>query len=418
MSAEQSNINCPQCGHEYNVEAVISRQLEEKYRKQLGDTLKKKEAEMKAAADAQNELLQKKELELRAKEQEMEKVLEARVLAVAKAKEAELKEKLQQEHELYLKSLKEAAEEDQVKIRALQQTSIENEKLKRQLQEQEQLIQLQYEKKMTETLQQKAEEMKKQMDETAAQKLKEKETVIEQLRTQMSEMQRRADQGSMQLQGEVQEQILEEILGSLFPFDIIGEVGKGVRGADVVHTVRNHLGMECGRIAYESKRTKSWSNDWIKKIKDDVILVKADIMVIVTETMPPGMDKMGQIDGVWVCNFSDFKGMAHVLRDSLIRIQQAYNSQLNKGDKMQMLYDYLTGSEFRMQMNSIVHGFNLLKAGYEKEKQAMHRIWKEREKQLESILLNTNDFLGSVSGIAGNSITGIDVMGPENLIEG
>jgi hypothetical protein len=218
------------------------------------------------------------------------------------------------------------------------------------------------------------------------------------------EMKRRAEQGSMQLQGEVQELAIEDILKDTFRFDIIEPVPKGIIGADVIQKVYNNAGNEAGIIAYESKRTKAFGKDWISKLKDDGGRVKADICVLVTETLPEDVDRIGQKDGVWICTFAEFKGLALVLRDSIVKISEAYASQTNKGEKMQMLYDYLTGKEFSSQFMAIIEGFTDLQKGYLDERNRMEKIWKTREKQLEKILLNTNSFIGSIKGIAGNSI--------------
>ena len=224
------------------------------------------------------------------------------------------------------------------------------------------------------------------------------------------EMVRKQGQGSMQMQGEVQELILEELLRSTFPFDSIDEVGKGVKGADAIHTVRNPLGQVCGKIIYESKNTKAFGGDWIDKLKHDMRSSQADIAVIVTETMPKDIERFGMKDGVWVCNFTEIKSLAYVLRDSLVKIHAAQSSQENKGDKMSLLYSYLTGTEFRQQIEAIVEGFTELQYGIQKEKNAMTKIWKEREKQLEKVLLKTTNFYGSVKGIAGNAIGDIKLL--------
>jgi len=206
------------------------------------------------------------------------------------------------------------------------------------------------------------------------------------------------------LQGEVQELAMEEMLRSTFPFDEISEVPKGRSGADVIQKVRNRFGQEVGKIVFESKRTKAFSNEWIQKLKSDAVLVKADVCILITEAMPEGVEKIGQKDGVWICSFNDFKGLVMVIRESLIKINEVFSSQANKGEKMQMLYDYLMSNEFLMQVGAIIDGFTELQRCYTQERNTMERIWKQREKQLEKVMLNTNHFVGSIQGIAGNSI--------------
>ena len=215
------------------------------------------------------------------------------------------------------------------------------------------------------------------------------------------EMRRKAEQGSMQLQGEAQELALEEMLRSAFPFDDIREVGKGVRGADCIQTVRNSFGQECGEIIYESKRTSNFGQDWIDKLKGDMRSLGAEIAVIVTRTMPKDMDCFGVKDGVWVCSFSEVKALASVLRDGVIRVFNAAKTQENRGDKMHLLYDYLTSSEFAEQWKAIREGFMSMKISIQRERDAMEKLWKAREKQLEKVLLNAAHIRGSIEGISG-----------------
>lgn len=223
-------------------------------------------------------------------------------------------------------------------------------------------------------------------------------------------MKRKSEQGSMQTQGEVQELALEEMLRSTFIYDMIEEVAKGVRGADAIQTVRNNTGHDCGKILYESKRTKAFSNQWIDKLKNDLIGQQADIAVIVTETMPKDMLHFGQRDGVWICSYQEVKGLSFVLRESLIKISVAMQSQENKGDKMVMLYNYLTSNEFALQITAIKEGFEAMKDSITKERTAMEKLWKEREKQLEKVLINTMGFYGSVKGIAGSAVPDIKLI--------
>ena len=214
-------------------------------------------------------------------------------------------------------------------------------------------------------------------------------------------MKRKAEQGSMQLQGEAQEMALEEMLRSTFPFDIVSEVGKGVRGADCVQTVRNNFGQECGKIIYESKRTSTFTQEWIEKLKNDMRSLGADIAVIVTKTMPRDMDCFGVRDGVWICSFSEVRALTTVLRDGVIRVYNTARSNENKGDKMHMLYSYLTSHEFAEQWKAIREGFMNMKLSIQKERDAMERLWKAREKQLEKVLLNAAHIRGSIEGISG-----------------
>jgi len=402
---KNTQISCPKCGHKFNVEDVLAHQIEEKYKEELNQKISEIESEYRGKEDS----LSKKEQELKQKQSEMEQVIEAKLKLESERKAKEIKKQVEEEFETRINSLSEENETKKKQIQELKNTKIENEQLKRTIDEQKQNIELEFEQKMTDQLKTESENIKKRESERVELKLKEKEELIKSLTEKMDEMIRKTEQGSMQLQGEVQEIALEELLKSLFVTDMIDEVGKGVKGADVIHTVAKN-GCECGKILYESKRTKKFSYTWIEKLKNDAVAIKADICVIVTESMPDGIDKIGYEDGVWICTFSDVKGLSLILRESLIAINAAYTAQSNKGEKMQMLYDYLTSNEFRLQLGAILEGFSHLQDSYVKEKRDMERIWKNREKQLERIVLNTNHFIGSIQGIAGNSIPEIKTL--------
>lgn len=408
-----TQITCPKCGNHFNVEDVLAHQIEEKYKAEL--SLKISEIERN---------FQKKQIEIRQFEEQLKKkeseiadTVEQKLREETVKKERQIKEKVTRDYEERLKILSEENEAIQKQNQLLNRAKIENEQLKRKLDEQKDAIEAEFEQKMSERLREETANIKKKEAERIELRLREKEEVINSMKEQMEEMKRKAEQGSMQLQGEVQELVLEETLKEMFPHDEISEVAKGMRGADVMQIVKNNKLAECGKIIYESKRTKKFSDDWIEKLKNDALAAKADVCIIVTEALPEGMDKIGSRDGVWICSYNDFKGLVIVIRESLIKIQEIYASQLNKGDKMQMLYDYLTGNEFKMQIEAIAEGFANLQDGYIKEKRAMERIWKEREKQLERILINTNHFIGSIQGIAGSSLPQLQKLGSDMLLD-
>jgi hypothetical protein len=198
-------------------------------------------------------------------------------------------------------------------------------------------------------------------------------------------------------------------LKTTFPYDTVAEVGTGVRGADCIQTVRNNFGVEVGKIIYESKRTKDFSNEWIEKLKSDMRTLGADVAIIVTQTLPKDMDRFGEKDGVYICTFSEVRGVALLLRNGLLKIYDAKKSQDNKGDKMVMLYDYLTSNEFGEQWNAIREGFMNMKLSIQRERDTMEKLWKAREKQLEKVLLNAAHIKGSVEGIAGADAVNLSI---------
>jgi len=241
-------------------------------------------------------------------------------------------------------------------------------------------------------------------------KVKELEKQLDDQRKLAEEMKRKAEQGSMQMQGEVQELLLEELLKSSFPFDEIVEVGKGVRGADCIQVVRNNLGQEAGKIIYESKRTTAFAQEWIEKLKADMRSQGADIAIIVTQAFPKDMERFGEKEGVYICSYQEVKSVALLLRTALLKLFDAKKNQLNKGDKMSFLYDYLTSNEFNEQWKAISEGFRQMRQSIQKERDAMEKLWKSREKQLEKVLLNAMHIKGSIEGIAGADSINMNIL--------
>jgi len=223
-------------------------------------------------------------------------------------------------------------------------------------------------------------------------------------------MKKKAEQGSMQLQGEVQELAIEKLLAVSYPFDIIKEVPKGVRGADSIQTVINSQQQECGTIVYESKNTKSFANNWIDKLKQDQITCKADIAVLVTQSMPSDMDRFGEKDGVWICGYHELKSLSFVLREMLIKTHTVKTAEENKGDKMELLYNYLTGNEFVQNIKRIVENYDGMINQLNSEKKAMYKIWASREKQIWVVQENISALFGSIKGIAGKEIDTANVL--------
>lgn len=411
---KSTQISCPKCGHQFNVEDVLAHEIEEKYKEELNDKI----SEIESEYEEKEKLLSNKEKELKKQKSKINEQVEKKLKLESEKQANKIKKEFEKDFENRIKSLSEENEDRKNEIIKLKDTKIENERLKREIDDQRQDLQIEFENELTEKLKAESDKIRKRESERVELKLKEKDELVNALGKQVNEMKRKAEQGSMQLQGEVQEIALEELLQTLFSIDVIEGVAKGVKGADVIHTICNNLGNECGKILYESKRTKNFSNTWIEKLKNDAVKVKADICVIVTEAMPNDIEKIGFKDGVWICNYFDVKGLVIVLRESLISINAAYDAQSNKGEKVQMLYDYLTSNEFKLQLSAILEGYSHLQDSYVKEKRAMERIWKDREKQLERILLNTNQFIGSIQGIAGSSMPEIkNIANSQFLIE-
>lgn len=379
-----NEIKCPSCGHQFELNESLKNELEKDLRSKMIDWQKNKEAEF-----------ERKKIEL---EQSIQKKSGEETAAKLKALEEETRLKTQQLQELQKKEL------DLLRDKAS-------------LEEKQKNFEFELEKKILEKRKEIEDSTSKREQELFALKVKEYQVQMEQQQKLIEELKRKSEQGSMQLQGESQELLLESILKENFPFDIIDEVGKGVEGADCIQIVRNNSGKECGKIIYESKRTKGWSNAWVDKLKNDKRNQSADLAILVTQTFPKDMDTFGEKEGIWICNFSEVSSVAHLLRSGLIKIEEIQKSQENKGEKMQMLYNYLTGIEFRGQVEAIVEGFMAMKQSITKERIQMEKIWKEREKQLEKVLINTSGLYGSVKGIAGASVSDIPLLEGSNESE-
>ncbi len=234
-------------------------------------------------------------------------------------------------------------------------------------------------------------------------RLSEKEKLITDLQKQIDTLKQKAEQGSQQLQGEVLELELEELLKSRFPHDDIQSVAKGVRGADVLQTVRLSNGQACGAIVWEAKRTRNWAPAWIGKLKEDQRSLQAEAAILLTQAMPSGCAHFAQQDGVWITDYACAMGLASALRQGLIGIAMSHSAETNKNEKMEVLYSYLTSTAFRQQVETIVESFATLKQDLDAEKRAMQKIWAKREKQLDHVLLGTSQLYGGLQGIVGQN---------------
>lgn len=403
-------IKCPNCLAEIDVNKILSHDIEERIKLEFSSQNNRNLAEI--------EKLQKEKIEIE------EKIIKEKEKEYAQRLKIELDKnsyEINIENKEAIESLQKSLKEKTEQVIELNKTKSELEKLKLEKDEIASKITAEKDAEISQKLKSERESQKvfyqSEIERVKKEAIEENSLKIDELRKKLEdqtalaeEMKRKAEQGSMQLQGEVQELAIEDVLKETFPFDIIEPVPKGIRGADVIQKVRNSIGHEVGIIAFESKRTKAYVSDWLNKLREDGARVNADILVLVTDKLPEDINRLGQKDGVWLCTFPELKSLALVLRDSIIRVSEAYSSQTNKGEKMQMLYDYLTGKEFSLQFKTIIESFDELQKGYLDERKKMEKIWKEREKQLQKIVLNTSGFIGSIKGIAGNSIIEIPMI--------
>lgn len=408
-----TEIKCPSCSHSFPIEEVMVEEYKKELREQMASFKKKQQEEFEKKAQALE--LQKKQQEeafenlRKQQEQSFEQRLTKEKEALQASVSENLRKSISADFENKIKLLDQANKDSEEQLKLARQKELEFLQKENEFKRKAEELELEVQKKLNEQREKMAADIRaienqrlQQLEVDFKLKLAEKDKQLEDQKKLAEEMKRKAEQGSMQLQGEVQELALEELLRNAFPFDLIQEVGKGVRGADCIQTVRNSFGQECGRIIYESKRTMAFSNDWIEKLKTDMRSQGAEIAVLVTQNMPKEMNCFGLKDGIWICTFNEVQALAAVLRDGILRIFNVSSSQENKGDKMNMLYDYLTSNEFSEQWKAIREGFMSMKLSIQRERDAMEKLWKAREKQLEKVLLNAAHIRGSIEGIAGS----------------
>lgn len=406
MAARDSerSVECPKCGAKIDVSELLYHQVEEELQKSFNSRLaeeKKKYEKNSAAIESERKELEKAKSKL---QEDIQQGVKKEVQIEKQKIETRVRKSIEEETSEQLKSMREELNKKSEQVKELHRAKSDIERLKREKEELKDSIEADAQKRMNETLQEEKGKIQKTVEDRVQFKLSEKDSLIEQLRVQLQEAQRKAEQGSTQRQGEVQELAIEEWLEKSYPLDTIGEVKKGARGADCLQTVNTRTRQNCGSIYYESKRTKDFQPAWIEKFKQDLRAKGANIGVIVTEAMPRDMDRMGLKEGVWICSFEEFKGLSAVLRESIVQISSAVVAQENKGDKMNMLYGYLTSNEFKLQIEAIVDGFTQMQTDLNTEKRAMESAWKRREKQIEKVLLSTNHMYSSIKGIAGAAI--------------
>lgn len=397
--SNQEKTACPNCGIEIDVNELLYHQLEERAQKKYQSLL----------AEQQNSLRDQQQ-SIAQQQSELEETITQQVAKSIAIEKQKLTQRIEADQAERIKDMQLELDDKSKKVIELNRAQSEIERLKREKMSLATEIELDVEKRFSKQLSTQEAALKQQLEQQHQFKVAEKEQVINQLKDKLSEAQVKAEQGSTQIQGEVQELAIEHWLRNAFPLDSIEEIKKGAQGADSIQIINTQTREACGTIYYESKRTKAFQVAWIEKFKADIQAKNANIGVLVTQTMPDGMGTLGQIDGVWVCDFEEFKNLSQVLRQSLIQLDQMLIVQENKGDKMGMLYDFLTGGEFRMQIEAIVEGFSQLKSDLEREKTAMRGLWKRREKQIDRVMLNTNFMYNSIKGIAGSAVPDIALL--------
>lgn len=406
MSAHEHalNVECPNCHHHFDVEASLSTQIE----KRLKADLAKNQQQALAELEKQRRTLAEQEAELNKKQATIQHQVDFRVKQERETIKAEALKEAQRTAAEELQALSMKAEAQSAELKKLKTQQLELLKEKDRLETLKADIELDTKKAIAKERKRIEDEVKQREEDAHRMKDREKDLLIEQMKDQLKDMKQKMEQGSMQLQGEVQELELRELLEDLFRQDVIEEVLTGANGADVLHLVHDRIGRPCGTIAYESKRTKSFSDKWIEKLKGDMQRHKAEVGVIVTESMPKDMLTMGMRNGVFVCSFQEVAALAQVLRQSVLRIAEVRSQEENKDEKAHVLYAYFTSPEFKSRMQVVVEGYSVMKQQLNSEKRMMQRQWAARDKQLDALVSSASELQGSILGIAGATMEAIN----------
>ena len=345
------------------------------------------------------------DIEIRLKQQ-----YENKIEKTKKSIEEKAKKEVQESLNIKISDLNEQLEEKTKNLKEAQKQEIELRKRQRELVEKEEKLELELSRKIDAERQKIIQKTSKEFEETHRLKDAEKDKQLDDMKRQIDELKRKAEQGSQQMQGEVLELELEESLKEEFPFDVIEPVAKGVKGGDIIQTVKTQSGRICGKILWETKRTKNWSESWIQKLKDDQRDAKADLAILASETLPKGFHHFRLISGVWVTDILSAVSLALALRVVLIQVARERETQVGKKEKMELAYNYLTGQEFRNRVEAIVESFTAMKADLEAERRAMLKIWAKREKQIERVISNAAGMHGDLQEIAGSSLPTIKML--------
>lgn len=404
-------VICPNCKFEIEVTEVLSAQLRTQLQKEFEADIRKKES---AIADREKEVIRAKEDVAKA-QLDIDRRVDEKLDKERKQLSNDALAKAREQVTLEIRDKDQQLSEANAKLKAAQDAELLLRKERRALEEEKQTLELTLTRRLDEERGKIRETAKKEAADERQLKDAEKDKMIGDLRTQIEDLRRKSEQASQQLQGEVLEVALEELLRQHFPFDEITPVPKGIHGGDALQTVRDGSGTVCGSILWESKRTKSWSDGWLPKLRDDQRAAKAQLAILVSIELPKGVSTFKHIDGVWVTSVSCAISLAHALRAGMLEIGVAKRSLDGRHDKMEVLYKYLSGQEFRHRVEGIVEAFVTLREDLEIEKRSTQRMWAKREKQLDRATGQTAGMYGDLSGIIGASLPAIEQLNPSGL---
>ena len=405
------SFNCPKCGETIKLTESLAGPLIESTRREFEAKIQAKDNDLAsklAALDAEKALLESNKKSLAT---EIQKGVEAERAAIAEA-EAEKAKKLMaielQAKDNEAADLKAVLADRDKKLGEAQTKQAALIKQQRELEDAKREMEVTIQTRVSEEAELVRQKAKQEAETSMNLRVKEKEMTITAMQKQIEDLKRRAEQGSQQIQGEVLEVELETTLKSKFVFDNIVPVAKGVQGGDILQTVMSPTGVFCGKILWETKRTKSWSGSWIAKLKEDQRRAQADIAVIMTSALPAEVKRFGQINGVWVTDFQSAFSLIDALRMTLIQVANTKALQDGQETKMELVYEYLTGPKFKHRVEAIVEKFEDMRADLNREKKVMMKNWAKRDTQIEGVIMSTLGMYGDLEGIAGQAMPEID----------
>jgi hypothetical protein len=414
MAEKSLKIECPQCGAPINLDEVLRTDIEGEIERRYQKKLKKAQDDLAA----QEEALARDKAQLERQKEAQAQTVEKKVAEARAELEKKAREKAMQDLGVEMEAVKAELAEKGQRLADAQKAELDLRKRAVALEERERGLELEAQRKLDQERAKIREQVSQQAAEENSLKNAEKDRKLEDMGRQLEEMRRRMEQGSQQSQGETLELVLESVLKQQFPQDILEPVPKGLRGADVVQTVLSTSGQAAGKMVWEAKRTKAWGGDWVDKLKDDQREVKADVAILVSQVLPKEVQGFGLVDGVWVSDLKSYLPLALMVRIQLLQLQQVRGSLVNRGEKMEILYTYLTGTQFRQRVEAIVEGFSTMKDDLEHEKRAIQKQWAAREKQIEKVLANTAGMVGDLQGLVGANMLRIEPLEMEKLEPG
>jgi hypothetical protein len=392
-------LRCPKCGTSIPVTETISHQIAERTREEFA-----------AESARREELFAQQARELATKEATLEAEIQHRLQTAVRKLTNETTEKVRISFETELEDLKRQSQEKDEQLRVAREAELKVRAERRALEDREKALQLELSRTLDEERRKVEEATIERVEEQHRLRDAEKDKTLRDALKANDELRRKLQQGSQQNQGEVMELQLEALLQSAFPSDSLEPVPKGIGGADIVQKVLSRSGHLCGTILWETKRTKAWSDGWVWKLKDDQRALKAELAVIVSEALPKDCRNFIQMSGVWVCSPECALNLAAALRQQLAEVAMTKLAAVGKNEKMEFLYGYLTGSEFKQRVEAIVEAFSEMQADLLEERRTTERRWAKREKQLQRVLTGTSGMYGDLQGLIGSSLQTIPAL--------